>query len=419
MPHYSFQALAPDGEQIDGTLDAPTRRDAYRQIESRQLAPIHVAEKSSSTSPSTSKSSSHAPAAYDASEPPIRLSRSRVIFFTTELADLLEAGLPVQQALNVMAEKQQDPVIRRTGARLRHYLRDGQTLSACFRQTSPAFDDLYTSLIAAGEASGTLPGVLHRMAQSMTQIHELQRRFMQALIYPAFMIVACIALMAVFILVLVPQLTGLLAKTGQQLPAVTRLLLEFSGFCTAHFGTMLLGGAAIITLFRVLIATKPGRVWWDRAKMSIPLVGPIVETRFYAGFTQALGNLVTNGVPLLSALKLLVRGTSNRFFRRRLEQVIEAVAGGDSLSTSLRRAGNFQSLMTDIIAVGEQTGHLAKSLNKAATRYDKELDARIKRLTALISPAIIIFLAAVVTVIAYCIVTSIFSAVSGIRSQTS
>ena len=152
--------------------------------------------------------------------------------------------------------------------------------------------------------------------------------------------------------------------------------------------------------------------------MKIPLIGPIIETRFYAGFTQALGNLVVNGVPLLISLKLLIRGTPNHFFRQRLNQVIEAVAAGDPLSTSLRRAGHFQSLMTDIIAVGEQTGHLAKSLQKAAKRYDKELDTRIKRLTALISPAIIIFLAVVVTVIAYCIVSSIFSAVSGIRHQT-
>lgn len=410
MPHFTFQALAPGGEQITGTLDAPTRRDAYRQIESRQLVPIQVAEKSAEISKGENAPSPD--------EPAIRLQRARLIFFTSELADLLDAGLPVQQALNVMAEKQQDPVIRKTGDRVRHFLRQGQTLSASFRQTSPSFDDLYTSLIAAGEASGTLPSVLHRMAESMTQLHDLQRRFIQAMVYPAFMVGACALLMGVFTMVLVPQLTGLLAKTGQQLPAITLLLLDFSGFVTGHFWAMLVGTVGAIVLFRVLIATAPGRLWWDRAKMKIPLIGPIVETRFYAGFTQALGNLVINGVPLLISLKLLIRGTSNRFFRSRLDQVIEAVAAGDPLSTSLRRAGHFQSLMTDIIAVGEQTGHLARSLQKAANRYDKELDTRIKRLTALISPAIIIFLAVVVTVIAYCIVTSIFSAVSGIRAQT-
>jgi type II secretory pathway component PulF len=408
MPRFTFQALDSAGAQISGTLDALTRRDAYRQIESRHLSPVHVAENAEAKSA----------AADPSADPALRLKRAKLIFFTSELADLLDAGLPVQQALNVMAEKQDDPLIRRTAARVRHHLSDGQTLAASFQQTSKSFDDLYTSLVSAGEASGTLPGVLHRLAQSMTQLHELQARFVQAMIYPAFMVAACVLLMAVFTLILVPQLTGLLAKTGQQLPGVTRLLLDFSHFCTVNFWPMVLGATGAFILFRVIIATPPGRVWWDRAKMKIPLIGPIVEARFYAGFTAALGNLVTNGVPLLSALKLLIRGTANRFFRQRLGQVSEAVSSGDALSTALRRAGQFQSLMTDIIAVGEQTGHLAKSLQKAAARYDKELDKRIKRLTALISPAIIIFLAVVVTIIAYCIVTSIFSAVSGIRSQT-
>jgi type II secretory pathway component PulF len=117
-------------------------------------------------------------------------------------------------------------------------------------------------------------------------------------------------------------------------------------------------------------------------------------------------------------LKLLVTGTSNSFFRQRLSSAIDAVSAGDPLSTALVRAGDFQPLMTDIIGVGEQTGHLARALQKAAGRYDKELDGRIKRLTAMVSPVIIIFLAVVVTLIAYCIVSSIFSAVSGIRAQS-
>ena len=406
MPLFTYQALAAGGGRISGTLDAPTRGEAYRQLETRQLSPLELKEEAGETT------EAHAAAA------PPRLNRAKLIFFTGELADLLDAGLPAQQALTVMAEKQQDPVIRRASTLARMHLREGQTLAASFRMTSPAFDDFYTSLVAAGEASGSLAGVLHRMTQSMTQIQDLQRRFTSAMVYPAFMAGACALLMAVFTLVLVPQLTSLLSKTGQQLPAITRLLLDFSDFCTAYFWHMLIGAAAAAILFRTAIASEAGRGWWDRAKLKIPLFGPIMESRFYAGFTQALGNLITNGVPLLSALKLLVAGTSNHFFRRRLVSVIDAVSSGDALSTSLRQAGGFQPLMTDIVAVGEQTGHLSRSLEKAANRYDKELDSRIKRLTALISPAIIIFLAAVVTVIAYCIVSSIFSAVSGIRSRT-
>lgn len=402
MPLFRYQALAASGQVTSGEIEAPTRREAFRRLEAQQLSPLSVTEA--------------APVVVTDGPLP-KLNRPKLIFFTSELADLLESGLPVQQALTVMAEKQQDPLIRRVSANVLNHLRDGATLSASFRHASPSFDELYTSLVSAGEASGTLAGVLNRLAQSLTQLHDLQRRFTSAMVYPAFMIGACVLLMMVFTMVLVPQLTGLLEKTGQQLPAVTRMLLRFSGFCTAHWWKMALGVAGIYGLFRVVVATPGGREWWDRAKLSIPLIGPIVETRFYASFTQALGNLVSNGVPLLSALKLLVNATGNRFFRRRLDQVIEDVGSGDPLSKALRRSGAFQSLMADIISVGEQTGHLARSLLKAASRYDRELDARIKRLTSLISPIIIIFLALVVTVVAYCIVSSIFSAVSGIRAE--
>lgn len=415
MPQFSYQALAANGGRITGILDAPTRGEAYRQLEARQLSPLELKEGTTTTSSSASGTSASAANA----GPQPRLNRTKLIFFTGELADLLDAGLPAQQALTVMAEKQQDPQIRRASALARMHLREGCTLSVSFKQTSPAFDEFYTSLVSAGEASGTLPGVLTRMTQSMIQIQDLQKRFTSAMVYPAFMAGACALLMAVFTMVLVPQLTSLLSKTGQQLPGITRMLLDFSAFCTAYFWHMIIGGTAVAILFRSAIASRSGRGWWDRAKLKIPLFGPIIESRFYAGFTQALGNLLTNGVPLLGALKLLVTGTTNHFFRHRLERVIEAVSSGDALSVSLRGAGGFQPLMTDIIAVGEQTGHLSRSLEKAAVRYDKELDTRIKRLTALISPAIIIFLAGVVTVIAYCIVSSIFSAVSGIRSRSS
>lgn len=407
MPQFTYQALTATGGRVSSSLEAPSRSEAYRQLESLQLSPLSVEE---------SKAEKGSPGEGAAVCP--RMNRAKLIFFTAELADLLDAGLPAQQALTVMAEKQQDPVIRQASAIARMHLREGQTLAASFRRTSPAFDEFYTSLVSAGEASGTLGGVLHRMAQSMIQLQDLQRRFTSAMVYPAFMGAACVLLVGVFTLVLVPQLTSLLSKTGQQLPAITRLLLDFSAFCTAWFWHIIIGTSLAIALFQGAIARPSGRAWWDRAKLAIPLFGPIMESRFYAGFTQALGNLMANGVPLLASLNLLVTGTTNHFFRGRLVKVIEAVSSGDPLSTSLRQAGGFQPLMTDIIAVGEQTGHLSKSLEKAAGRYDKELDTRIKHLTALISPAIIIFLAAVVTVIAYCIVSSIFSAVSGIRTKT-
>ena len=147
MPRFSYQALSASGEPVSGSLDAPSRSDAFRLIEALRLSPVEI-----TATDADALTASRSPTA----DSPIRLNKPRLIIFTSELADHIDAGLPVQQALNVMAEKQQDPVIRRTGDRLRTLLRDGRPLSACFRKASPDFDDLYVSLIAAGEASGTL-----------------------------------------------------------------------------------------------------------------------------------------------------------------------------------------------------------------------------------------------------------------------
>ncbi|MDB6071582.1 MAG: secretion system protein, partial [Verrucomicrobiales bacterium] len=158
MAHFTYQALDAAGAAVSGDMEAPTRGEAYRQLEARRLSPLELKE----------SAAVEAVPAEGAGMP--RMNRNKLIFFTGELADLLDAGLPAQQALTVMAEKQQDPIIRKASALARMHLREGQTLAASFRMTSPAFDDFYTSLVSAGEASGTLSGVLHRMAQSMTQL---------------------------------------------------------------------------------------------------------------------------------------------------------------------------------------------------------------------------------------------------------
>jgi general secretion pathway protein F/type IV pilus assembly protein PilC len=409
MAAFHYIALDREGARVEGQLDAGSLGEAFRRLEQERLVPVEVRGDAARPVGGGAKA-----AAAGAARAP-KLKRAAVIAFTEEMADLLDAGLQLPQALGVLAERQENAAIRQVAARVRDGLREGEPLSAALRAASPSFDDLYTNLVAAGEASGSLTEILKRQADSLTLMHDLQKRFIQALAYPAVMVGACALLTVVFIAVLVPQLSDLLAKSGQQLPLVTRGLVATGEFLATYWWVILLGCTLAAAGFKAAVAGAVGRLWWDERKLRLPLAGSVISTRFYAGFCQALGNLVANGVPLLSALRLMVKATPNRFLRGKLEGVVEAVAAGDSFSLSLRRSGAFPVLMADMVAVGEQTGRLGRALNKAARRYDKELDAKIKRLTAMVTPAVIIFLALVVTVIAYSIVTSIFSAVSGIR----
>jgi general secretion pathway protein F/type IV pilus assembly protein PilC len=400
--------LDPAGKTVRGQLDVGSRGEAYRSLEEKRLTPLQVR---------SSDERELSPAKTRAAQGAVKLRSAQLILFTEELADLLDAGVQLQQALTIMAERQQDPAIKKVSRRIGENLRDGATFANGLRDVSPSFDELYRNLVAAGEASGSLTKILKRLGNSLTILHELQMRVVQAMIYPAFLIFACIGLIVVFMTVLVPQLTTLLTSTNQELPAATQMLINLSAGFAKHWWRLLVGLVGTVVLFQGIKAMPAGRLWWDFVKVKFPLFGPVLANRYFATLSQGLANLVGNGVPLLSALKLMTKATTNHYYRQQLQKATKAVEDGAAFSTALRQAKGFPLLLVDLTAVGEQTGHLGRSLEKAAIRYDKELNSRISRLTSMITPIIIVIMAVIVTLVAYSIVTAIFKSVNGIRAN--
>jgi type II secretory pathway component PulF len=302
-------------------------------------------------------------------------------------------------------------------AALRQQVREGISFSSALRAASSSFGELYCKLVAAGELSGSLGTILRRQSKYLSTMQELQSRVISALIYPAFISVAGVVLLFVFMTVLVPQLTSLFNKTGKGLPFLTKALIAASGFM-GNYWWALLGGAILISLaFWQYIQLPEGRSWWDEAKLKLPLVGAILTARFYAQFAETVATLVTSGVPLLNGLRLINTAVTNVYLSKLLNQVIDIVAEGGSLSRALQKVGHFPPVFTDMVSIGEQTGDLGASLEKIAKRYDKELNKKIERLTALIQPTIIVIMAVLVGVVAYSMITGIFQAVSGIRQR--
>lgn len=409
MPAFTYTALNPSGQQITGSLSVGSRAEAFRRLEAQALTPLKVME-------AAAGAEAKAKAAAKAEDAqPVRLKRAQLILFTEELADLLDGGLQIEQALRVIQERQEAPALKKVAGILREQLREGSTVAKALKKASPSFDDLYCNLAAAGEVSGSLAPILRRLAANLQVMAELQGKVTQAMIYPAFLIGACVVLMIVFMTVMVPQITDLLSKSGQKLPMATQMLIKFNGFVGQWWWLMLTIVVTLFLLFRAYIGTPKGLMWWHEAKLKMPLTGPVMATRFYAQFAHSLGNLVTNGVPLLNSIRLVSKISANVFIQDLLAKVTGLVSEGATLSNSLRKVGSFPMLLVDMIAVGEQTGQLGRSLEKCALRYDKELDKKIKRMTAMISPVIIIFMAVIVGVVAYSIVTAIFQSVSGIR----
>ncbi len=406
MPAFSYTALTATGQTVTGSITVGSRAEAFRKIEAQALTPVKVTQDEKADAAKTK-------AALD--EGPVKLKRAQLILFTEELADLLDGGLQIDQAFRVMQERQEAETLRRVAATMRNELREGSTVAKALRKASPSFDELYCNLAAAGEVSGSLPSILRRLATNLTVMADLQSKVTSAMIYPAFLIGACVVLMIVFMTFMVPQITDLMSKNGQQLPAATQLLISFNNFMAYYWWVIAIIITVIVLTFRGYISSPSGRMWWDETRLKMPLFGAIMSMRFYAQFAHSLGNLITNGVPLLNSIRLVSKISANVFIQDLLAKVTALVSEGSPLSAALRKVGSFPLLLADMIAVGEQTGQLGKSMEKCATRYDKELDKRIKRMTAMITPVILVIMAIMVGTVAYSIVAAIAQSVTGIR----
>ncbi|OYW31192.1 MAG: hypothetical protein B7Z47_01800 [Chthoniobacter sp. 12-60-6] len=407
MPAFTYTALTTTGQTVNGSITVGSRAEAFRKIESQALTPVKVTQEEKSDAAKAKIAA--------AEQGPVKLKRAQLILFTEEVADLLDGGLQIDQAFRVMQERQESGALRIIATTMRNELREGSSVAKALRKASPSFDDLYCNLAAAGEVSGSLPSILRRLANNLAVMADLQAKVTQAMIYPAFLIGACIVLMVVFMTFMVPQIMDLMGKNGQKLPAATQLLISFNQFMGQWWWAI----GAVITVavltFRGYIASPAGRMWWDETKLKLPLFGPIMSMRFYAQFAHSLGNLITNGVPLLNSIRLVSKISANVFIQALLAKVTAMVSEGAPLSNTLRKVGSFPLLLADMIAVGEQTGQLGKSMEKCATRYDKELDKRIKRMTSMITPIILIVMAVMVGTVAYSIVAAIAQSVTGIR----
>ncbi|MCX6963836.1 MAG: type II secretion system F family protein [Verrucomicrobia bacterium] len=410
MAEFAYKATDSTGSPTTGRLAAHSRGEAYRLLRERGLQPVSV----SSTDGSDSSKKSAAAAA---NEPLPRLNTTQLLYFTEELAELLEAGLKLEGALKVIEQRQEKSGVQPIASRLRQRVRDGFSFSAALHDCGRTFDPLYCNLVAAGEASGALPQILKRQCAYLTLIQDLRSRVVSSLLYPAIVFTSAIVLMFVFLTFLVPQLSSLLGKTGQKLPLITQVLISTSQFCGQWWWAIIAFIGLLVLLVRYAVRTPAGRDWWHQTMLSLPVVGPVLQAKFFAEMLQTLSTLVSNGVALLHGIQLMTAATANVYLKTLLVKVAGMVGEGISLASALRRVGFFPPVMMDILAVGEQTGDIAGALERAAKRYDRDLTTRIGHLTTLVQPAIILLVALFVGIVAYSMIAGILTSVSSLKTR--
>jgi len=409
MPVFAYQALQAGGGKTSGEIEALSRQDAFNRLRQQNLQPFQLAMKGAEAAAAAAAGVSDGGENF--------LSRQQVLLFTEGLCDLLEAGLKLDRALQVIEQRQDKSVLRNVAASARQSLREGATFSAALKKASPSFSELYCNMVKAGEASGTVPKILKRQVEFLTMMGELQRRVTSALIYPSVIFAAGIGLLVIFMTFLLPQLTVMLTKTGKTLPLATRVLIAISEFFGSYWWVILIVLAASVLGFRHFTSKGEGLAWWDKTKLFLPGVGSLLRMRFYAQFTQTLSTLLNNGVSLMQAMQLIKNATPNVYLQGLLDRVADNVQDGAQLSRAIGRVQFFPPTLIDIVQVGETTGDLGAALERSAKNYDKQLSVVIERVTALIQPMVIVMVALFVGLVAYSMITGIMQTVSGLPGR--
>jgi type II secretory pathway component PulF len=403
MPQFAYRARDAQGSLVEGVLDCADRAVAIRQIELQKCIPVRI--EMVGPEPKTAQRDGAAPPSPTRN---LKIPHGQLLVFTEQLAHLLQAGMTLDEGLSVLEKRLKQPRVQQMTHSLHQALVDGRSFSQALSELPRIFPPLYVNLVAAGEASGALPQILLRVVKHLMQAKELRDRVQAALIYPAFLALAGAVLITIFITFMVPQLTGFMAQTGGALPLPTRILMHIHHAITGYWWVGVLAGISAVVGFRALVRSDEGRIGWDRFRLMIPGYGRVIRHRYYAQFSRTLGTLIENGIPLLRALDLVTEIAGNRFLEQKLGDVRKAVIDGATLSAALQSQKLFPDLFTDMMSVGEQTGHFAETMQAIADVYERELDKTVGLISQLIPPVIIVVIAVLVGLVVFSILSAVF-----------
>ncbi len=404
MPLFQYKAISESGVEITGMENAPSADDAARQLGERSLLPIDIDAKRKRTG------------LFDRFGIGKRISASQQSRVYGHIAGLLDAGIPLTISLDLVADQMDCRRLTRILSEISRGVERGKSLADSADSSTELFPRVFTGLIRAGEESGNLPEIFKRMVVYVERETEFKRKITEAMIYPIIVIIIATVVTSLLLVFMVPRSVGILESTGVPLPAPTKALIVFSDLLR-HYGLYGLGGliAFSIALAR-LRKQRLVKYWIDRAALAVPLVGSLVRKAAVARFSKTMSTLLGSGVPILPALGLVGPTFGNSVLEKANERVRDAIDGGESFTSSLRKEGDFPSLVVEMVSVGESTGSLDRMLEKIGNLYDKEVERTTRKMTLVLEPALIVGLGVVVGFVALALILPMLKAVATLGS---
>ena len=398
MPLFEYKAVAPSGETVQGTMEAPTMDLVILKLQEAGNIPLQAKE---------SGSGGFSLGGFSLGRR--GMNAREVGEFTQQLSTLLGAGLPLDRSLQVLLDLSENDRIKRTVAEIRDRVREGGSLSDALDEQHGAFNRLFVNMVRAGEVGGTLDVTLARLTEYLERSRDLKDSVISALIYPVMLLVLAAGSLILLLVYVIPQFAPIFEELGGDLPLITKMVLAVGSVLQNFWWLLILLGFLGTWWFRRMLADTEKRYVWDRRVLSMKWVGDLVGKMETARLTRTLGTLLTNGVPLLSALSIAQNVISNTVLRQDVKAATRDVKTGGSLARALAKGERFPRLALQMISVGEETGQLDEMLMKVADTYDNEVRNTIDRLLAVFTPVVTLILAVLIGTIVLSVLLAILS----------
>ena len=415
MAKFNYVAMDSRGKETKGVLEVGTQAEAITRLKEMGFFPTKVAE-ADKPKDAAKKGVPGAPGAkkgFDIKIPGFggKVKPKVLTTFTRQLATLVDAGLPLLRGLRVLQKQERNPALKRILGDLSLSIEGGSTFSEGLAQHPKVFNKLFINMVKAGELGGVLEVVLNRLSEFMEKAQKIKGKVVAAMFYPVAVMVVAVGILALLMIVVVPKFKTIFADMlgDGNMPAFTDFVLKISDTMkdqTVVFpdwaggfpvpGPVLIGLVAFVICFKILLKTKKGSYLWDKIKLKIPVLGPVISKVAIARFTRTLGTLVSSGVPILQALTIVKETAGNQVVGNAVGMVYESVKEGETITAPLEKSGVFPPMVISMVDVGEQTGALPEMLLKVADNYDEEVDNAVSAMTSLLEPIMIVFLAVIV-----------------------
>jgi len=377
MPVFEYTARTVTGQETTGTIDMPSVDAVREHLRKNRMMIVRVREQQKRKKGG-------------------RVPTRDVVILTRQFATMINAGLPLVQSLDILAQQTENKVLADVTRQVLYDVESGNTLADALDKHRNAFSALYVNMVAAGEAGGILDTILLRLATFLEKNDAIVRKVKGAMVYPAVIFSIAVIAVVVLLVFVIPTFQQMFEEAGIALPLPTRFVIFLSDFLQSYWWALILGSVALAFAIRRYYATQGGKLVIDRLLLGAPVLGDLLRKSAVSRFTRTLGTLLASGVSILDGLEITARTAGNRVIHDAVMESRGSIAGGETVAGPLEKSKVFPPMVTSMIAVGEATGGLDEMLTKIADFYDDEVDAAVAALLSLMEPIMIVLLGAVV-----------------------